>query len=471
MLPISTLPSVWLQRLAAPDTLYQAWRKVRANRGAAGVDAVSVVAYERDLKPNLADLGRSLLTRSYEPLPLRAVTIPKKDGLPRELAIPCVRDRIAQRALLDLIEPVFEGRFLDSSFAFRPGRSTATAIQRVLTARAQGYMWTVHTDIHDFFPSIDHHLLLDEFTTVMDDIDVLRLIKQWLAAGVLEHTPSPGLSLLGQCRMATANLNLMVFEAIESVVEGFVSERIGNPVTASPLLLSDSTDPVIDLDPPGMNSEVPETPSRRRIIMRRLLENGILLALTERALAKRLLTMPALGIGGAVLTGAFLLPKLLEKLEQSHPPETGAPQGSPLSPFLSNVHLHPFDVALREANVRLVRYCDDFLLVCRTRQEATQVFRTARHQLLKRGLKVNSEKTQLLGPNEPVQFLGYEMLPNGGLIPPPHTSQIVLERIQAAVQQTAGEAKAQAQSVSATTRRGLARVLTDLARRLDSSGG
>src|SRR5205807_6980069 len=136
-------------------------RKVRANRGAAGIDAISLKAFERDLEANLAELSRNLLNKTYEPLPTRQVNIPKNNGKERELMIPTVRDRITQRAVLDAIEPLFEPMFLDCSFAFRPGRSVAMAIQQVVIARAQGFWWTVDADIKDFFPSIDHKLLLD----------------------------------------------------------------------------------------------------------------------------------------------------------------------------------------------------------------------------------------------------------------------------------------------------------------------
>ena len=138
--------------------LYRAWRKVRANRGAAGIDAVTIRRFEKELELNLAELSRNLRNRTYEPAPSRQVQIPKSDGRMRELAIPSVRDRVAQRAVLDAIESEFERQFLDCSYAFRAGRSTEMAIQQIVVARANGYRWTVEVDIANFFPSIDHRL-------------------------------------------------------------------------------------------------------------------------------------------------------------------------------------------------------------------------------------------------------------------------------------------------------------------------
>src|SRR5689334_7176784 len=111
-----------LERISSSPSLHAAWRKVRANRGAAGVDAISIAEFEKHLEPNLAELSRNLRNKTYEPLPARYVNVSKSNGKLRELAIPTIRDRIAQRAVLDEIEPLFEPAFLDCSFGFRPGR-------------------------------------------------------------------------------------------------------------------------------------------------------------------------------------------------------------------------------------------------------------------------------------------------------------------------------------------------------------
>src|SRR5438128_5736213 len=171
MYPISRTQPSLIQRIAARPSLYSAWRKVRANRGAAGIDAISIAEFEKNLQPNLAELSRNLRDKTYEPLPARYVNVPKSNGRLRELAIPTVRDRVAQRAVLDQIEPLFEPDFLDCSFGFRPGRSTEMAVQRIVLARARGQLWTVDADIRDCFPSLDHEVLITDLRRSLDDQD------------------------------------------------------------------------------------------------------------------------------------------------------------------------------------------------------------------------------------------------------------------------------------------------------------
>src|SRR5918911_3781493 len=155
------------RRIVSVPSLYQAWRKVRANRGAAGVDAISLDEFEVNLTGNLQELSRSLLSGTYQPMPARFVTIAKENGKERELGILAVRDRVAQRALLDAIEPLVEPLLLDCCFAFRPGRNVEMAVQHMIAARANGFWWTVESDVEDFFGSIDRRLLLREVAQIM----------------------------------------------------------------------------------------------------------------------------------------------------------------------------------------------------------------------------------------------------------------------------------------------------------------
>jgi retron-type reverse transcriptase len=178
-------PVSLFRRIASVPSLYQGWRKVRANRGAPGIDAMSLRCFEARLDDNLRELSRSLLSKSYQAMPARSVTIAKANGRERELAILTVRDRVAQRTTLDAIEPLFEPQFLDCNFAFRPARSVEMAIQRMIAARANGYWWTVESDVEDFFGTIDRKLLLTEMEQTISDKDVLNLLAAWLDAGVL----------------------------------------------------------------------------------------------------------------------------------------------------------------------------------------------------------------------------------------------------------------------------------------------
>lgn len=174
-------------RIASVPALYQAWRKVRANRGAAGLDAVSLDEFEANLTSNLRELARSLQSGAYQPMPARFVRLIKENGKQRELGILAVRDRVAQRAVLDAIEPLVELLLLDCSFAFRQGRNVEMAVQRLIAARANGFRWTVESDVQDFFGSIDRRLLLKEVGQVVPDEKVLRLLQVWLEAGALEQ--------------------------------------------------------------------------------------------------------------------------------------------------------------------------------------------------------------------------------------------------------------------------------------------
>jgi RNA-directed DNA polymerase len=180
----------FFRHVVSVPSLYQAWRKVRANRGAAGLDAVSLDEFETNLTLNLRELSRSLLGGSYQPMPACFVTIAKENGKERELGILAVRDRVAQRAMLDAIEPLVEPLLLDCSFAFRQGRNVEMAVQQMIAARANGFWWTVESDVENFFGSIDRRLLMKEVEQVMPDENVLRLLQAWLDAGASSKAKS-----------------------------------------------------------------------------------------------------------------------------------------------------------------------------------------------------------------------------------------------------------------------------------------
>jgi RNA-directed DNA polymerase len=133
--------------------LATAFRNVKRNRGAAGIDKVSIRLYENNLLQNLLALMRRLKDRSYQPLPLRRVHIPKGDGKTRPLGIPAVRDRVAQEVLRLLLSPLFERIFHDDSYGFRPARNCHQAVQRVLELQRQGYTHVLDADIQGFLES------------------------------------------------------------------------------------------------------------------------------------------------------------------------------------------------------------------------------------------------------------------------------------------------------------------------------
>jgi len=168
----------------------QAFKAVKRNRGAAGIDKVSIAMFEENLDANLAALKRDLKTRgSFVPKPLRRVWIPKdaKGKKLRPLGIPAVRDRIAQEVIRRLLEPIFEPLFHDYSFGFRPKRSCHQAIERVLSFHEQGDRVTLDADIAGFFDNIPHKLIVDAVAEEVADGNILNLVKKFLAAGVLDH--------------------------------------------------------------------------------------------------------------------------------------------------------------------------------------------------------------------------------------------------------------------------------------------
>jgi RNA-directed DNA polymerase len=420
----SSKPTILLRQIASIEALYQAWRKVRANRGAAGIDAVSLREFERHLQANLSELSRNLLNKTYEPLPVRQVQIPKADGKQRELAIPTVRDRIAQRAVLDVVEPIFEPLFLDCSFAFRPSRSVAMAIQRLVVARAQGFLWTVESDIKDFFPAIDHKLLLADISAIIGDKDLLALIKQWLDAGVLEAEEGKANWLTG-LHSYLAGAHLTVRDGIDGLLSDFVSNRLGvagmqNDFEA---YAEETSESVVEANNTSAHEEI------RRTAVRKLVQDGVLLALAERAAIRGVTSAKFLGIGGAALALAAVAPTAVRATKKLLERKAGASQGSPISPLLSNIYLHPFDVALSMQGNKLTRYCDDFVILCRNEVEARAALQTAETALKDRRLQLNKEKTRIVAPGGEFDFLGYHFTADGKVIAPPSTTDALAQQV------------------------------------------
>jgi RNA-directed DNA polymerase len=173
-------------------TLVVAWEQVASNRGArtAGVDAETRHAVERrGVLPFLEDLRSSLKDGSFQPLPVREATIPKKGGKVRRLGIPTLRDRVAQMALKLVLEPVFEAGFYSSSYGYRPGRRAQDAIAEIhhLSSRPSNYEWVIEGDIKACFDNVDHRILVEQVGERVDDRKILRLVRAFLRAGVVEQ--------------------------------------------------------------------------------------------------------------------------------------------------------------------------------------------------------------------------------------------------------------------------------------------
>jgi RNA-directed DNA polymerase len=169
------------------QSLGDSFESVRRNRGAAGIDRVSIALYEGQLLQNLVALQRRLKDGTYQSLPLRRVHIPKGNtGETRPLGIPAVADRVAQEMVRRLLNPLFEDIFHDDSYGFRPFRGCHMAVRRVLELKRRGYQHVLDADIKGFFNNIPHHVIMNGVRDLVADGNILDLVERFLRAGVIE---------------------------------------------------------------------------------------------------------------------------------------------------------------------------------------------------------------------------------------------------------------------------------------------
>jgi group II intron reverse transcriptase/maturase len=167
------------------DNLNLAYKRVRRNKGAAGIDGMTTVQALPYLKAHGSALVTALSEGTYKPQPVKRVEIPKPEGSKRKLGIPTVVDRIVQQAVAQVLSPVFEEIFSDNSFGFRPHRSAQDAVQRVVTLYQQGYHYVVDLDLKAYFDTVNHDLLIKFLKQYVDDPWLLHLIRRFLTSGVM----------------------------------------------------------------------------------------------------------------------------------------------------------------------------------------------------------------------------------------------------------------------------------------------
>ena len=374
--------------IAGDPTLREAWRKIRSNRGESRIDAADLQTFERNLEDNLKRLGEELREERYLPPPLRRVTIPKPSGGTRELAIPTIADRVAQRACVEVLTPIMERVFLPCSFGYRPGRGVADAVRQVTQYRQSGWNWVFDGDVRNFFGSVDHRVLMEQLRTYVPDRAVLRVTGLWLEAGILRTAaPAPRTALSDVSERVTR-----AYARYRAPEENWEDEE-----------------------------DSPEEAARQRAALTRMGMEAMGLLWAYRREVLPFVTRKALlaaGGAGAVAAGAYQLYRWRQE-NRAGCADRGTPQGGPLSPLLANLYLHEFDARMTRMGLRLVRYADDFVVCCPSERRARFAESAAQRELARLHLQLHPEKSRVVAGNAPLRFLGHEFdsdgtFPSGG---------------------------------------------------------
>jgi RNA-directed DNA polymerase len=424
-------PSV-LDQVCSVDNLTAAWRRVRSNiqvarRGSsAGIDAVTLRDFEADWTNQMNSLADDLRSGTYRPLPARRVAIPKASGGERVIAILTIRDRVAQRAMQQVLEPLFDPLLLDCSYGCRLRVGVPHALAQVQRYAERGLTWVVDADIASYFDQIDHRLLLGMVRQRIDEVPVLQVIHRWLEAAVAD---APGLE--------PATWTPPPAEQAEQHAAAWSESQTGQPEgweRGSPMLpphagippgggmLPDwGTDPYAATRwgagaapggwPPGRASTLPALLLDERVWtvagLAQPVWSGVQRALPymQRIGGQRVALAAAAvaTVAGAAAAGDAWL--------RRRQPQRGTLQGGALSPLLANIYLHPFDLALTSQGWRLVRFMDDFVILCASQQEAEQALMLVHKQLSTLRLTLNEEKTRIVAYDDGLEFLGQALVP------------------------------------------------------------
>lgn len=352
------------------ETLTRAWKHIRRG-GGAGVDGLTVRAFEQHWAEQMAELAALLQARRYHPLPLRGFLLPRGDGRNRPISLLTLRDRVAQRAVLEVVQPLFAAAASPAAFGVLPGRAVAQALARAEEARSVGNTWAARADIHHFFEEVDRRRALQAFHAVVPDKQLVALVAEWLAMDILRPPMSPGSTA------EPASLAPPRYEGITSWLDG-ISVPASELGEVAPAVVS---------------------------LAGRLGRWALSVWMGRRTST----TLAA----GAVALAAALTPLLVRRLgrtaDEDVPVGKGTPQGAPLSPLLATAVLHPLDVALDQPGRVLVRYVDDMLLVCRDERTARDGLHEIDRQLTRLGLRLSQGKTLVQPYDAGFTFLGVEL--------------------------------------------------------------
>lgn len=446
MNPPSSPTPYLLEQIAAPENLLAAWRAVRGNvpryrrKGARGPDGLSITDFGQDLQVQLNTIQDMLLKERYEPVAPKAFQLPKKGGGTRMISVLTVRDRVAQRAAQQVLEPLWEPIFLDCSFGFRPGVSVQQAVEVVHHFRIQGQAWVVDGDIAACFDSLDHDLLLSRFQSRVKDRRVVRLMQNWLEVGLMQAgLPfEPGDPWRDGWQSLSGVLRRSMDWALENALEydgaygtPYGGRRYGHyegryeTETYRSAQYEERHSAEIEDGQSGALEETQDVYSYhlRQRALQRMATSALLwgasfhrpvTAWAKRALeytfktraGRRLLRQSVLVSGG--VAGAAIVAAVASLVAQrkAGPPPTGVLQGSPLSPLMANIYLHPFDVTMQRHHFHLARFADDWVVCCPTQEQAEAAHNEAIRALARLRLKVNPAKTRIVSPQEPLEWLG-----------------------------------------------------------------
>lgn len=182
----SSLAQSVMEQICDRENLNRAYKKVKANKGAGGVDGMNIDELCRHLRAHREELLQSLLDGSYEPAAIRGVKIPKPGGGERQLGIPTLTDRVVQQAIAQVLEPMFDSGFSESSYGFRPNRSAHQALKQAKAYVGDGYTWVVDMDLEKFFDRVNHDILMSRLARKIGDCRLLKIVRKFLTAGLMQ---------------------------------------------------------------------------------------------------------------------------------------------------------------------------------------------------------------------------------------------------------------------------------------------